>query len=426
MKQPTHGNLDWSAWYSLTILTLVHTVLYIDRTILAVLVEPIKTEFSLSDGQIGLLTGLGFSITYTLASIPLSSLADRMNRRSLLAAMVAAWSIVTLFSAWAQNYVQLVAARMGVGFAEAGANPTALSMLTDIFPENRRPSAIGVFYSATAIGTAITFIGVSAVADHLGWRAAFLLAGAPGLLLAIILRFTVAEPARTVAANESDEASIRDAFFFLARRRDLLHLMAGMIISVMVVSGFTVWIASFFMRVHGLGLQRTGLIIGLGAGVFSGLGSYLGGYFGNRLGERDRLRIGLVPIWAALCAALSAFGLSLAGNLYLALAFMLSLKLFSYMYIGPGYATVVGQLPSRIRGVGMSVVLTLCTLIGYGLGPLLVGAASDLAGGTQSLRVGVAVLGLLALWASAHFFAAWRIMAGRPSPTEITSFPPSV
>src|SRR5690606_9272996 len=184
------------AWYTLIVLTLVYVSNSIDRTVMSILIEPVKAEFQLSDSQLGVLTGLAFGLTYALAGLPMGWLIDRVNRTKLLAAVVAIWSVCTSICGFAQSYPALVMARLAVGASESAAAPTAMSMIADLFPKERRSTAMGIFWTSTAFGTARSLLLGGVIAAIYGWRAAFFVAGVPGLILAVLIFLTVREPAR--------------------------------------------------------------------------------------------------------------------------------------------------------------------------------------------------------------------------------------
>lgn len=179
--------IPFHSWYTLGLLTLIYLCHAVDRSVISIVLEPLKQEFGISDSQVGILTGLAYATLYALAGIPIGYLIDRRNRRNLLAVLVAVWSACTVACGFAQNYWHLLTARLTVGAAEAGGAPTALSIISDLFPPDRRSTAISIFWVSTALGTAVSFAIGGLVAAEYGWRAAFFVAGLPGLLLVILL-----------------------------------------------------------------------------------------------------------------------------------------------------------------------------------------------------------------------------------------------
>ena len=189
--------------YTLFILTLVFMFSHIDRSIVGILAEPIKAEFALSDTQLGVLTGFAFALVYATLGIPLALLADRSNRRNIIAVAIAVWSAMTALSGFATNYTQLVLARIGVGIGEAGSTPQSHSMIADLYPQHERARALGIFSLGISLGVMFGFLAGGVISSVWGWRAAFFVVGLPGLLLAIVVGLTVREPERGLADGDS-------------------------------------------------------------------------------------------------------------------------------------------------------------------------------------------------------------------------------
>lgn len=397
-----------AAWYTLAILTLIYTLHAVDRSVMSVVIEPIKKEFSLGDGDLGILTGLAFGLTYAIAGLPLGYLIDRVDRRRLLSVLVAVWSGCTALCGIAQSYASLVAARLAVGMTEAGGAPTALSMIGDLFPPRRRSTAIGVFWASTALGTAASFILGSQIAVNHGWRTAFLVAGLPGLVIAALLFFTVAEPRRSGAGKQA-APPLRETLRFVLRRPFFVHVFVGMTLNSMMLSGVLVWQASFLIRVHHLSLAQAGLLAGLAAGIFGGIGSLLGGPLGDRVFKRGGLAA--LPLAAACTTLVSlATGLIflLSNSLIVALAGLIAFEMIVRGYTAPGYSAILGTVQPRMRGISVSALQIATNLIGYGLGPFIAGVVSDRVGGAEGIRWGLAALMLTGAWGCIHYLLAWR------------------
>jgi predicted MFS family arabinose efflux permease len=405
--------LGAGAWYTLGLLTLIYTCHAIDRSVMSIVIEPVKHEFNLSDSQLGTLTGMAYALTFALAGIPLGYFIDRVNRRNLLATMLAVWSACTVLCGLAQSYLGLVLARFTVGAAEASAAPTAHSLIGDLFPERLRSTAISIFWMSTALGTATSFIFGSVIAVQYGWRAAFFIAGLPGLLLAIILVLTVIEPVRGAMdaskANPAEAPTILETWRYASRQPLFTHAFIAVTLNSLVLSGMIVWIAAFLIRVHGLDLKHAGLIAGIMAGVFGGLGSFLGGPIGDYAFKKGGIALlPLVPALTSLVTAIVGVIFALTSNLYVALAAIFVFETISRTYTAPGYSLIISSVQPRMRGISVSALQIATNLIGYGLGPLFVGYISDLVGGAQSLRYGFVALMGFGVWASLHFFLAYR------------------
>jgi predicted MFS family arabinose efflux permease len=407
------------AWWALAVLTLIYMLHSVDRSVMSIVIEPIKKEFHLGDGQLGILTGLAFGLTYAIAGLPLGYLIDRVDRRRLLAALLAIWSGCTALCGAVQSYGALVAARLAVGMAEAGGAPTAMSMIGDLFPPRRRSTAIGIFWASTAFGTAASFILGSLIAVHYGWRAAFLVAGLPGLAVAALLFFTVVEPRRTADASGVGAPALRETLRYVLRRPLFLHVFIGMSLNSMMLSGVLVWQASFLIRVHHLSLAKAGLLAGLAAGLFGGLGALLGGPLGDRVFRRGGMAA--LPLTACLTTLVSvATGLVflLSHNLVVALGGLVLFEMIVRGYTAPGYSAIIGSVEPQMRGISVSALQIATNLVGYGLGPFLAGAVSDWVGGPDGIRWGLAALMLTGAWACIHYALAWRAGLRADAPGE--------
>ena len=407
---PVDRAIAGRAWWALAVLTFIYTLHSVDRSVMSIVIEPIKKEFHLGDGQIGILTGLAFGLTYAIAGLPLGYLIDRVDRRRLLALLVAVWSGCTALCGVVQSYGALVTARLAVGLSESGGAPTALSMIGDLFPPRRRSTAIGIFWASTALGTAASFILGSMIAVHYGWRAAFLIAGLPGLAIAALLFFTVAEPGRTSSTAAKEAAPpLRDTLRYVVRRPLFVHVFIGMSLNSMMLSGVLVWQASFLIRVHHLSLAQAGLLAGLAAGLFGGLGALLGGPLGDRVFKRGGMAA--LPLTAGITTAVSVVtGLVflLSSSLTVALVGLVLFEMIVRGYTAPGYSAIIGSVEPQMRGICVSALQIATNLIGYGLGPFLAGAVSDWVGGSDGIRWGLVALMLTGAWGCIHYALAWR------------------
>jgi predicted MFS family arabinose efflux permease len=414
--------IPFHSWYTLGLLTLIYLCHAVDRSVISIVLEPLKQEFGISDSQVGILTGLAYATLYALAGIPIGYLIDRRNRRNLLAVLVAVWSACTVACGFAQNYWHLLTARLTVGAAEAGGAPTALSIISDLFPPDRRSTAISIFWVSTALGTAVSFAIGGLVAAEYGWRAAFFVAGLPGLLLVILLLCTVREPIRgamdnidesgTTANSQTTEQapSLKQSFALLFREKALLNIFIAVSLKSAVLSGVLVWTASFFIRVHDLSIAQAGLVMGVCIAVFGCLGSLLGGVLGDRVYQRGGLQaLPLVPFFSSIVTALVCAVLALASNVYVAIVAFALFEIASRTYTAPSYSFLLSSTPTHMRGVIISAMQIGSNLIGYGLGPFIVGLVSDYTGGSESIRMGLLTMAGTSLWASVHFLLSGRI-----------------
>ena len=421
-------------WYALLILTLVFACHAIDRGIPNLLLEPIRREYHLNDKQLGLFSGLGFAITFSAAILPMGYISDRTNRRNFLAFIVVIWSLFTALGGLARSYVQLVAARMGVGAFESGAAPVAIPMLSDIFPPERRSTALGIFYLSNALGALLASVVGGYVAAQYGWRAAFLIAGVPGIVLAVLLLLTVKEPWREASTTDATVAKpkLREVFAFLAGAPGLIVLTLSCALMGMVAITLGAWISSFYIRVHHLNLKQVGLTLGL-AGLFSGVCSpLLMGWLGDRLSRYNVRGPLLMVAIAALISAGAGVTMLFSPSLALAIGAMMLADLCRTGYSPPCYAVVMNRTPPALRGTTMSVIQLTTNLFGFGVGPLMVGVLSDFYGGGAALRYAMATaLGFMVVASALMFVAAHMLYpsgsggGGRvvPGPTTLSPVP---
>jgi predicted MFS family arabinose efflux permease len=407
----TSAPLAKGAWYTLVILTLVYVSNSIDRTAMSILIEPVKAEFNLSDSQLGLLTGLAFGLTYALAGLPMGWLIDRVNRTRLLTVVVAIWSVCTTICGFAQSYPALVMARLAVGASESAAAPTAMSMIADLFPKNRRSTAMGIFWTSTAFGTAISLVLGGVIAANYGWRAAFFVAGAPGLILAVVIFLTVREPVRerdTGQTTGTPAPTFVQTLKFVCANPTVFHAFAGIGLASLAMSGVPVWAASFLVRTQGFTLPEAGLMAGIGVGLFGALGSLTGGPVGDAVVKRWGVQtLPVVPMAACILACISGLVFALGSSLVVVGLGFIVFEIVSRGFTAPAYAILVTGVEPRMRGVVVSAVQAVTNLIGYGVGPLVVGVVSDRVGGAHSLKFGIAAVMIFSLWSGLHFLAAW-------------------
>ncbi len=407
-------------WYVLALLTAAQVCSYMDRTIIGIVIEPVRAEFGLSDGQMGFLSGLAFGLAFAVAAIPMGWLVDRCNRRKLLALIVALWSGLTMFCGLAQSYLMLLLSRMSVGAAEAGGSPTGVSILSDYFGPRERASAVAIWYSSSTLAVILTFLFGGFVAQQFGWRATFLFAGAPGLVVALLIFLTLREPVRGVLDHSGGKAQrqplgLRQGAAYVLRRRGLMHCMAGIILSAATVSAMSIWMVTFLTRFHGLDLARAGMVAGIGLGIFGSLGGIACGFIADRLNKGSAA---LAPGRSALLCATTAllaivFGMVavLAQSTLVAVGFMFVYALFKTAHNGPANALMLGLVGSHVRGFSVSTLQIGTNLVSWGMGPLVVGLLSDYIGGPQSLRWALAITLLINAWAVAHYLLAARHVA---------------
>jgi predicted MFS family arabinose efflux permease len=403
--------------YALTILTTVYVANYIDRQILAILLQPIKLTFALSDTQLGFLTGIAFAIFYATLGIPIAMWADRGNRRNIITLALTAFSVMTALCGLAQSFLQLALARIGVGIGEAGSSPPSHSMIADLYAPHERATAMAIFALGVNLGILVGFLVGGWMNEFFGWRAAFMVVGVPGLLLAILVRTTLREPPRGYSEGRvgasGEPPSLLWVFALVWRRRSLRHLVAGATLNSFVGYGAVAWVPAFLIRSFGMSTGDVGTALALIIGVFGGAGTFLGGYMADRLARRD-VRWNVWLIAACVSAGIPfTFGVFLAREAFWALAAFIVPAIVGALYLGPCLALVQGLVPLRARTVASAILLFIINIIGLGFGPQTVGIASDLLAprfGDESLRYALLLVGLANIWAAVHFFLAARTL----------------
>jgi MFS family permease len=359
---------------------------------------------------------LSFAILYTTLGIPLAWLADRWRRPQLIAISIAVWSAMTMACGAAGNFAQLFLARVGVGVGEAGSGPAAHSLLSDLFPPERRAGAFGFYGAGIPAGAFIAYAAGGWLVENVSWRAAFFAAGAPGLLLAIVVWYTVKEPRAVWASTPTNVAA---AVALLAGKPTYRHLVAGTALIAFVAYGFAAFHGAFFVRIHGMGYAQLGLSLGLMIGASGALGAWLGGQIADRF-RRGSVGFALAAPAFVLIAAAPAYAYGLVTpNKWLSITLLAAPTIAATFYYGPTFATVQGLAPPPIRAMASALFILVTTLVGMGLGPVFAGALSDwfakqAAGAANAEALGVRrailVLSCFNLWAAAHFLLASRAL----------------
>jgi predicted MFS family arabinose efflux permease len=400
--------------YALGVLVVVYTFNFIDRQILSILLEPIKQDLGLSDSALGMLTGFAFALFYATLGIPIARFADRSNRRNLIAWALAIWSAMTAVSGLAQNFWHLLLARIGVGVGEAGCSPPAHSMLADYFPTENRATALGIYSLGIPFGILFGFIAGGWLNEFFGWRVAFFIVGVPGLLLAILVRFTLREPPRGMAEGrvaDEEQPTIMETFRFLWSKRSFRHMAVGGGLTAFVGYGVITWVPSFLIRSYGMNTGDVGTYLGLILGIPGGIGIALGGYLADRYGARDtRWYLWIVSV--ALIASMPLFfGVYLSSTAFASLMFLILPILLGNFYQATTFSQTQGLVSLRMRSVAAAVLLFILNMIGLGAGPQAVGILSDVlqpSYGDESLRYALLILSTVQIWAAYHYYQAGK------------------
>lgn len=404
-----------ASYYALGVLTVVYSFNFIDRQLLAILQESIKADLLLSDTQLGLLTGFAFALFYVTAGIPIARWADRSNRRNIVALAVFIWSFMTAISGFVQNYMQLLLARIGVGVGEAGGSPPSHSMISDIFPPERRASALGFYSTGVNFGILFGFLFGGWLNEFFGWRTAFMVVGIPGILIAIIVRYTMAEPIRGIADSRvatDDMLPTSGVLALLWSRRSFRHLALAAALNAFAGYSSANWTASFFIRSHGMTTGELGTWLALILGVGGAIGVFGGGLLADRLGGRDKRWYVWLPALAGILMVPFSASVYLVDNAYAALTLMIIPGLLSNVYLGNTLALTHGMVGMRMRAMASAILFFILNMIGLGGGPWLVGVLSDFLApslGQDSLRYAMLyLLPAVLIWSAFHFMLAGK------------------
>lgn len=420
------ARVSWHHRYVLTLLLLAYTLSFLDRQIVNILAESIKADLHISNTQLGILTGLAFAVFYTVLGIPIAHFSERRSRPLVIAASMALWSAFTILSGKATSFAVMAFARLGIGFGEAGCNPCAHSMIADMMPPEKRASALATYSLGLPIGSMLGLALGGLIADAYGWRTAFFIAGAPGIVLAAIIALTVRDPRKAPHAGEApptpDKRAFRQTLQELRGKRSFWLAAFATGLLAFVGYGHGVFFAPFFLRVHGEGVATLAHAFGLGpqgflglAGAFtSGLGSFigtwLGGVLADRFGKNDRRAYMAIPAFAALASVPVILTMYCVGNTALALGLMLIPQLLNALWYGPVYATVQSVVSPTSRATAAAILFFVMNLIGLGLGPVCVGALNDVLaaafGEVEGIRLALLLSALVILITAALFWHA--------------------
>ncbi len=400
--------------YVLGVLLAVYTVNFIDRQILSILLESIKADLGLSDQALGFLAGFAFAAFYATLGIPIALWADRGNRRNLIGWALALWSAMTALCGLAQNFTQLAIARIGVGVGEAGCSPPAHSIISDYYAPKERATALAIYALGIPFGIMFGLFLGGWINEAFGWRRAFFVVGLPGLMLALIVRFTVPEPERGMSdARPSTDLrpSVLETCRFLWRRPAFMHIAFGGALAAFIGYGFISWFPSFLIRSHGLKTTEIGLWLGLLIGVAGGIGMFAGGYLADKFGGRDA-RWSLWIVTASSIIALP-FGIAayLVPNPYWAMILFIPPVVASNFWQATSIAQSHGMVRLRMRATTSAILLFIINIIGLGAGPWAIGYVSDLLApryGADSLRWSLMLFGTIGLWVAYHYHAAGK------------------
>ena len=417
--------------YVLTVLGALAILNYYDRNLISILVEPIKQGLHLDDAQIGLLSGIAFALAYGVCGIPLARLADRYGRVRVLTAGVVVWSVMTVLTAKAVNFATMAMARAGVALGEAGAFPSMQALVAEYFPPQRRGTALSIIGVCGGLGLTLAFAGGGLLNDWLGWRGAFLLSGAPGLVLAAVLWFTVREPKRSDPGNPERSAAadegMRSSLRVLIGRRSYVHLCLGLGFAAIGAYAQTAWQPAFLMRTYHLSAAKVGGYYSAAVGPATLISIFLGGMLNDWLLRRKH---NAAPLW--ILAATFAFSVPLNLVFYqlhdfsVVMVMTLFATVLGGLWVAPSYALVQSLAGPRQRAFAAAVFMLIVNVIGLSAGPYFGGLLSDVLApsfGIRSLGIGLCVLNVTYVIGVVHFLLATRTVDADITQAEGSAIP---
>lgn len=399
---------------ALLILIVVSVFNYLDRTIISILQVPIKRDLSLSDAQLGALTGLAFALFYSTLGVPIARLADRYSRRWVIAGSIALWSAMTAVSGFSTSFAALVFFRIGVALGEAGSIPATHSMIADYYPPERRATALAIWGLALPIGVMLGYLSGGWLAQAIDWRAALWIVGGVGVLLAPVILALLREPERGRFDAGPPPATMpwQEGLRVMARRPSLLLLFAGGALNNLLLSVALNWNAPFYARLHGMALGDIATALSLMTGIGGAIGIFAGGWLTDRIRADMPQRRPILTGIALLATTPAALIQLQASSTAVSLAAGAVTVLLLFFYYAPIIAMTQSLVPASIRAFTSSILLLSVNIIGLGLGPWLTGVLSDaLGGGDQSLRAAMTIVSFVGLAAGSCFLLASRFYA---------------
>lgn len=382
--------------FTLLLLAIIYVFSYIDRNLIAIVLEPIKLEFGVSDTVMGAVSGLAFAILYAAVSLPLSRMADNgTNRKNIVAICCGLWSIATMASGVVTHFWQFVVARMTVAIGEAGGTSPSISMCSDLYPPQKRSFIISLYMLGPHIGLLAAMALGGFIAQEFGWRTVFIVFGAPGILLALLLYIFSRDPGLGVYDSEAERAirnqpkgNFLDNVSSIMKIKGFLLICMGTAIAGMVGYGYAIWAPTFMVRNFDIPLAHAGLFFGISSGIFAAIGSIFSGYFCDKLSRKDSRWQLRMPVIGVLISIPFGFAFILwpadavwqMGNLTIphAIVFAAGFSLFNSWWPTLAYAAVSHLVNSSQRATSIAILGLFLTLFGAGFGPLLTGTLSDI------------------------------------------------
>ena len=400
-------------WYVLAVLTGVYALNIADRFCISTLLEPIRQELQLSDSRVAFLTGVALALFYVTVGIPVAVLADRANRRNIIAIAVAVWSAMTAVCGLAQNYWQLLLGRFGVGIGEAGGTPPSTSMLADKFRPAQRPMALTIFALGACLGAWLGSSVAGSIAEQYGWRGAFLALGIPGVLVAGLVWLTVREPRRGQfdSASAAREGSFSATLRFLRTQRSATHLVLGVSVATLWSWGLMWWTPTFLQRSYHMTVGEAGRLLGPMHLVAGTAGTVLAAWLMSRRGAADPRYVTRLLGWVTAATTVPSIALYWVSSLDVATILLWIFVPAVYFYIGPILGLLQNVLPAHMRATVCAIALFTANVANLIIAPQVVGWLSDyfaasFGAGTESLRWALLILAPTGFWAAWHLWTS--------------------
>jgi len=401
-------------WYVLAVLTIVYALNIADRFSISTLIEPIRLELHLSDSGVAFLTGVALALFYVTLGIPIASIADRANRRNILAVSLALWSGMTAICGLTQNYWQLLLARFGVGIGEAGGTPPSTSILADTFPAQRRPMALTIFALGACLGAWLGSSVAGGAAQVSGWRAAFLLLGIPGIFIALVVRLTMREPRRgqlDTTLGRMAPSTLLQTLRFIRTHRAVLHLVIGGSVATFWSWGLMWWTPTFLQRSHHLTVGEAGALLGRMHLIAGTVGTLLAAWLMARRAAADPRYVARLLAYSTALTTIPSILLYLAASDQVARVLLWLFVPAVYFYIGPVLGLLQNLVPPNMRATTCSILLFTANVANLVIAPQLIGWLSDwlavsFAAGSESLRWALVMLAPTGVWAAWHLWAS--------------------
>jgi predicted MFS family arabinose efflux permease len=416
---------DWKQHrkYVLFMMFITYFLNSVDRNIINILAQSIKTEFGLADWQLGVMTGFAFATFYNIIGIPTARFIDGgAVRRNIIAGGLALWSVATALCGAAQNFWQLLAARAGVGVGEGTFGPSVVTLVSDYYGRSERARAIAIYLLGLPIAALVGMPLGGWIAEHYGWRVALMVVGLPGVIVALIVRYTIKEPPRGLSDGKfvkvQSALPIMQVFRTMTKKKTVVYMLIAVgFASFATVGGSTTWFPPYLQRTFGMSTAALGTSWGIITGITGALGSFGAGWLVDKYSAKHPKFFLIFPALAMALAFPFYVAATLAGNFYLSIAFLLVPATLNNSWIPAALATTQGLAPLAMRALLGMFVTFAANLIGHGFSPPIIGAISDLFSSyvgspVEGLRWALIVTAMLYPVAALFFWMASRTVQG--------------